>query len=62
MRQRVSKITSEPTKFRQSSGGLLTSMSRLPLAVTKEMFFTSEPISAARAERAGLVNAIDPGW
>ncbi len=40
--------------------GLLTFMSRLPLAVTKEMFFTSEPISAARAERAGLVNAIVP--
>ncbi|MGH7815438.1 MAG: methylmalonyl-CoA decarboxylase [Candidatus Binataceae bacterium] len=40
--------------------GFLNFMSRLPLAIVKEMFFTAEPISAARAERAGLVNQIVP--
>jgi methylmalonyl-CoA decarboxylase len=38
--------------------GLLTFMARVPLAITKEMFFTAEPISAERAERAGIVNQI----
>jgi methylmalonyl-CoA decarboxylase len=40
--------------------GLLTFMARVPLAITKEMFFTAEPISAERAERAGIVNLIVP--
>lgn len=40
--------------------GLLTFMARVPLAITKEMFFTAEPISAERAERAGIVNRIVP--
>ncbi|HVN63218.1 MAG TPA: methylmalonyl-CoA decarboxylase [Candidatus Binataceae bacterium] len=40
--------------------GFLNFMSRIPLAIVKEMFFTAEPISAARAERAGLVNQIVP--
>ncbi|MBV8402153.1 MAG: methylmalonyl-CoA decarboxylase [Acetobacteraceae bacterium] len=40
--------------------GFLNFMSRLPLAVVKEMFFTAEPIGAKRAERIGIVNAIVP--
>ncbi|HUO04804.1 MAG TPA: methylmalonyl-CoA decarboxylase [Candidatus Binataceae bacterium] len=40
--------------------GFLNFMSRLPLAIVKEMFLTADPISAARAERAGLVNQIVP--
>lgn len=40
--------------------GFLTFMARLPLTVAKEMFFTANPISAAQAERAGLVNRIVP--
>jgi methylmalonyl-CoA decarboxylase len=40
--------------------GLLTFMARVPLGITKEMFFTAEPISAERAERAGMVNLIVP--
>jgi methylmalonyl-CoA decarboxylase len=40
--------------------GFLNFMSRLPLAVVKEMFFTAEPIGAERAERVGIVNALVP--
>lgn len=40
--------------------GLLNFMSRLPLNVAKELFFTAEPITAGRAERAGIVNFIVP--
>jgi methylmalonyl-CoA decarboxylase len=40
--------------------GLLNFMSRLPLNVVKEMFFSAEPISAERAERVGIVNRIVP--
>lgn len=43
-----------------NAGGFLTFMTRLPLAIVKEMFFTSEPITAERAERVGIVNAIVP--
>jgi methylmalonyl-CoA decarboxylase len=35
-------------------------VSRLPLNVVKEMFFTANPISAERAARIGIVNAIVP--
>jgi methylmalonyl-CoA decarboxylase len=35
-------------------------MSRLPLNVVKEMFFSAEPIDAQRAERVGIVNQIVP--
>jgi methylmalonyl-CoA decarboxylase len=38
--------------------GLLNFMSRLPLNVVKEMFFSAEPIAAERAERVGIVNRI----
>lgn len=40
--------------------GLLNFTSRLPLNVAKEMFFSAEPIPAARAERVGIVNRIVP--
>jgi methylmalonyl-CoA decarboxylase len=43
-----------------NAGGFLTFMNRLPIGIVKEMVFTAEPISADRAERAGLVNAIVP--
>jgi methylmalonyl-CoA decarboxylase len=43
-----------------NAGGFLSFMTRLPLAIVKEMFFTAEPISAERAERVGIVNAIVP--
>jgi methylmalonyl-CoA decarboxylase len=32
----------------------------VPLNVAKEMFFTAEPIPAARTERVGIVNAVVP--
>lgn len=38
--------------------GFLHFMFRLPLVIVKEMFFTGLPISAERAERAGLVNFV----
>ena len=38
--------------------GIQHFMSRLPLNVVKEMFFSAEPIGAARAEQVGIVNQI----
>jgi len=38
--------------------GLLTFMSRAPLAVVKEMAFTAQPISAERASLFGIVNHV----
>lgn len=40
--------------------GLLNFISRLPLHVVKEMFFSAEPISADRAELVGIVNKVVP--
>ncbi|MTH98910.1 methylmalonyl-CoA decarboxylase [Roseibium sp. RKSG952] len=40
------------------SSGLLHFMSRMPLSIVKEMFFSALPISAERALRAGLVNQL----
>lgn len=40
--------------------GFLNFISRLPLNLVKEMFFTAEPISAERAERVGLLNSLLP--
>jgi methylmalonyl-CoA decarboxylase len=40
--------------------GLVSFLSRLPLCIVKEMFFTANPITAERAERAGLVNLVVP--
>jgi methylmalonyl-CoA decarboxylase len=51
-----------PTKFGvpYNIAGLQRFMSRLPLNLVKEMFFTADLISADRAERIGVVNAIVP--
>jgi len=43
-----------------TASGILHFMSRLPLNTVKEMFFTAEPIDAARAERVGIMNALVP--
>ena len=43
-----------------NAAGFLNFINRLPLAVVKEMFFTAEPLSAARAEKVGIVNTIVP--
>lgn len=40
--------------------GFLNFMSRLPLNVVKEMFFSAESISAERAEQVGIVNRLVP--
>jgi len=41
-------------------GGFLNFMSRLPLNVVKEMFFTADLIPAERAARVGIVNEVVP--
>lgn len=40
--------------------GLLNFLSRLPLNVVKEMFFSAEPINAQRAEEVSIVNQVVP--
>jgi methylmalonyl-CoA decarboxylase len=40
--------------------GLLNFLSRVPLAIAKEMFFTAELIPAQRAERVGIINELVP--
>jgi methylmalonyl-CoA decarboxylase len=57
---RAFAITPAKLGLPYNAGGFLTFMTRLPLAIVKEMFFTSEPITAERAERVGIVNAIVP--
>ncbi len=41
-----------------NASGIQHFMSRLPLNIVKEMFFSAEPIDALRAERVGIVNHI----
>ena len=43
-----------------NAAGFLNFISRLPLTIVKEMFFTADPISAERAERVGIVNLVVP--
>ena len=43
-----------------NAAGFLNFISRLPLNIVKEMFFTADPISAERAERVGIANMIVP--
>jgi len=43
-----------------NAAGFLNFMSRLPLNVVKEMFFTAEPIAAERALSVGILNALVP--
>lgn len=40
--------------------GLLNFLSRIPLAIAKEMFFSGDLISAERAERVGIINELVP--
>lgn len=44
-----------------NAAGFQNFISRLPLTIVKEMFFTADPISAERAERVGIVNMLVPG-
>lgn len=43
-----------------NASGIQHFMSRLPLNIVKEMFFTAEPIDAKRAELVGIVNHVVP--
>ena len=43
-----------------NTNGFLNFMSRAPLGIVKEIFFTADPISAERALRAGFVNEVIP--
>ena len=43
-----------------NAAGFLNFISRIPLAIVKEMFFSAEPVPAERAERVGIVNMIVP--
>jgi methylmalonyl-CoA decarboxylase len=43
-----------------NAAGFLNFISRLPLTIVKEMFFTADPMGAERAERVGIVNMIVP--
>ena len=45
---------------RNALGADLNFLSRAPLGIVKEMFFTADPISAERALRAGFVNEVIP--
>lgn len=38
--------------------GILTVMKRVNMAILKEMFYTAEPIDAARAEHLGIINYV----
>ncbi len=43
-----------------NAAGFQNFISRLPLTIVKEMFFTANPISAERAERVGIINTLVP--
>ena len=53
-------ITSAKLGLPYNTNGILNFMSRAPLGIVKEMFFTADPISAERALRAGFVNEVIP--
>ena len=53
-------ITPDKLGLPYNVAGLLNFISRLPLNVVKEMFFSADPIPADRAERVGIVNRIVP--
>ena len=53
-------ITSAKLGLPYNTNGFLNFMSRAPLGIVKEMFFTADPISAERALRAGFVNEVIP--
>jgi methylmalonyl-CoA decarboxylase len=43
-----------------SSSGLLHFINAIGLAIAKEMFFTAQPLAAARAEKLGILNHLVP--
>jgi methylmalonyl-CoA decarboxylase len=53
-------ITSAKRGLPYNTTGFLNFMSRAPLGIVKEIFFTADPISAERALRAGFVNEVIP--
>ncbi len=53
-------ITSAKLGLPYNTNGVLNFMSRAPLGIVKEMFFTADPVSADRALRAGFVNEVIP--
>ena len=53
-------ITSAKLGLPYNTTGFLNFMSRAPLGIVKEIFFTADPISAERALRAGFVNEVIP--
>ena len=53
-------ITSAKLGLPYNTNGFLNFMSRAPLGIVKEIFFTADPISAERALRAGFVNEVIP--
>jgi methylmalonyl-CoA decarboxylase len=53
-------ITSAKLGLPYNTEGILNFMSRAPLGIVKEMFFSADPISAERALRAGFVNEVIP--
>jgi len=58
----TSSFAITPAKFGvpYNAAGFLNFINRLPLTIVKEMFFTAEPLAAARAEKVGIVNIIVP--
>jgi methylmalonyl-CoA decarboxylase len=53
-------ITSAKLGLPYNTEGFLNFISRAPLGIAKEMFFSADPISAERALRAGFVNEVIP--
>jgi methylmalonyl-CoA decarboxylase len=53
-------ITAAKLGLPYNVAGLLNFLSRVPLSLAKEMFFTSDLISAQRAERFGIINELVP--
>ena len=43
-----------------NASGILHFMNRVGLNIAKEMFFTADPVDAARAERVGILNHLVP--
>jgi methylmalonyl-CoA decarboxylase len=53
-------ITAAKLGLPYNIAGLHNFLSRVPLTVAKEMFFSANPISANRAERVGIINELVP--
>jgi methylmalonyl-CoA decarboxylase len=53
-------ITAAKLGLPYNIAGLHNFLSRVPLTIAKEMFFSADPISANRAERVGIINELIP--